>query len=359
MHSVLLRFLYILISMFEQEPGKSVFQGGHGGSLLTVLQVLGEQKARGSKTVAALFLGKTTVSFKALRELRLCCVEAGYTAFSIPPSVGTAFMSVVLSSSIVSFAASTSTNVLQIFLVMGGTVITYLLIFLSIRAKARGSSQTTIRSNDSDPAVLLRATKYMVIFPVAYVVLTLPLAGGRMAAMTGVKIPFAYYCAAGAAITSCGWVDVTLYVLTRRVLVFGHAPPARDDFGFDTLGWRHGGQNDFFGTTTTIEGPLTPKPKYRRKEGRFLRRSTDRPLRTRHSDEDYFASPDPGTITTKTTVEVSTGAMPHYASSDPKYYAGSDLSIIELEDKPPRTQSPRFSNNHWLEISEENQARRS
>lgn len=239
---------------------------------------------------------------------------------------------------------------------MGGTVITYLLIFLSIRAKARGVAQTTIRSNGSDPAVLSRATRYMIIYPVAYVLLTLPRAGGRMAAMTGVKIPFAYYCAAGAAITSCGWVDVTLYVLTRRVLVFGDAPPARDDFGFDTLGWRHGGQNHFFGITTTIEGPLTPKSKYRRKERRFLRRSTDRSLRTKRSDEDYFASPDSGTIATKTTVEVSTGAMPHYASSDSKNYAGLDLSIIELEDKSQRTQSPRISNAHWPEISEENQS---
>ena len=236
---------------------------------------------------------------------------------------------------------------------MGGTVVTYLLIFLSIRAKARGFAQNTIRSNNA--TVLLRATKYMVIFPVAYVLLTLPLAGGRMAAMTGVKIPFAYYCAAGAAITSCGWVDVTLYVLTRRVLVFGHAPPARDDFGFDTLGWKHGGQNHFFGTTTTIEGPLTPKPKYGRKDRRFLGRSTERSLRTRHSDEDYFASPDPGTIATKTTVEVSTGAMPHYASSDPKNYAGSEPSILEMDDTPHRSQSPRMSNPPWLEISEENQ----
>ena len=177
-----------------------------------------------------------------------------------------------------------------------------------------------------------------------------------MAAMTGVRIPFAYYCAAGAAITSCGWVDVTLYVLTRRVLVFGDAPPAWDDFGFDTLGWRHGGQNRFFGITTTIEGPLTPKPKYRRKERRFLRRSTDRSLRTRGSDEDYFASPDPGTIATRTTVEVSTGAMPHHASSDSKNHAGSELSIIELEDKSQRTQSPRISNARWPDISEENQS---
>lgn len=72
-----------------------------------------------------------------------------------------------------------------IFLAMGGTILIYGLIFLSIRAKARGFGQADMRSGESDPAVLDRALKYMILYPVAYVVLTLPLAGGRMAAMTG------------------------------------------------------------------------------------------------------------------------------------------------------------------------------
>lgn len=59
----------------------------------------------------------------------------------------------------------------------------------------------------------------MIIFPVVYVCCTLPLAAGRMAAMTGMVIPYWWYCVAGAAITSNGWLDVMLYVMTRRVLV--------------------------------------------------------------------------------------------------------------------------------------------
>lgn len=35
-----------------------------------------------------------------------------------------------------------------------------------------------------------RAAKYMVIYPVVYVVCTLPLAGGRMAGMTGIVVPY-------------------------------------------------------------------------------------------------------------------------------------------------------------------------
>lgn len=43
----------------------------------------------------------------------------------------------------------------------------------------------------------------MVLYPVVYTICTLPLAAGRMAAMTGVIVPYAYYSLAGAAIT-CG-----------------------------------------------------------------------------------------------------------------------------------------------------------
>lgn len=41
----------------------------------------------------------------------------------------------------------------------------------------------------------------MIFYPVIYTVCTLPLAAGRMAAMTGVDVSYAYYCLAGAAIT--------------------------------------------------------------------------------------------------------------------------------------------------------------
>ena len=181
-----------------------------------------------------------------------------------------------------------------------------------------------------------------------------------MAAMTGIKTSLLYYCLAGAAITSCGWLDVLLYVCTRRVLVFSQSPPARDDFGFDTLGFRHGGQ--FFGITTTIEGPLTRKPRSRRKSRDHLGRMFPKSLRRRRSDEDYFAYAAGGVIATKTTVEVSTGPIPLYAQTqEPQYIdagdqesAASDFSVIELEDqKAQGIQSPVTSHLRWREDSSE------
>ena len=211
---------------------------------------------------------------------------------------------------------------------MFGTVIIYALIFMSLRTRSRSFDQNTMRSTDSDPIVLKRAAKYMVIYPIVYVICTLPLAGGRMAAMTGMDIPYWWYCLAGAAITSCGWLDVVLYAMTRRVLIFSHMPPPRNDFGFDTLGWKHGGQG-FWGTTTTIEGPISN----RRKKSNIFGRNTSRTLRERDSEEENLAAPPDGVVSVKTTVDVIHSPMPIA-------YEESDFSIIEMEDKTDRGHTP-------------------
>lgn len=54
-----------------------------------------------------------------------------------------------------------------------------------------------------------------------YVILTLPIAVGRMVAMTGTELPEVFFCIAGSMLTSCGWIDALLYTLTRRILVSG------------------------------------------------------------------------------------------------------------------------------------------
>jgi hypothetical protein len=72
---------------------------------------------------------------------------------------------------------------------------------------------------NNDTSKLARATKFMVMYPAVYVVLTLPLAVGRMATLTGVALPDTFFCIAGTLLTSCGWIDALLYTLTRRILV--------------------------------------------------------------------------------------------------------------------------------------------
>ncbi|KAK7513317.1 G protein-coupled glucose receptor regulating Gpa2-domain-containing protein [Phyllosticta citriasiana] len=116
-----------------------------------------------------------------------------------------------------------------IFTIEFGTVLIYIIIFIYLRRQlaavlnAGSGSATHHRIN--------RAARYMLIYPITYVILTLPLAAGRMAAMTGHNLPNTYFAIAGMLMTSCGWIDVFLYTLTRRVLVSNELDPRKTGSG--------------------------------------------------------------------------------------------------------------------------------
>lgn len=122
-----------------------------------------------------------------------------------------------------------------IFLAQGGSVIAYafVVVFLYTQVKQNGGTQqyTTVQASNgevtkpkNDPFAasqkrILRTARYMVLYPIAYVALTLPLASARLAAMTGHNPPVPIYILAGCMMTSCGWMDVVLYTTTRKILV--------------------------------------------------------------------------------------------------------------------------------------------
>jgi hypothetical protein len=91
--------------------------------------------------------------------------------------------------------------------------------------KAGGLTTTTIVTTAAtDPFLasrqrIAKAARYMVVYPFAYVTLTLPLAAGRVAAMTGKTVPLVYLAVAGTMMASCGVIDVILYISTRKALV--------------------------------------------------------------------------------------------------------------------------------------------
>lgn len=219
---------------------------------------------------------------------------------------------------------------------MFGTIVVYALIFLSIRTRqARFRSHTSINpSEEGDPAVLKRGAKYMIIYPIVYVICTLPLAGARMASMRGTVVPYWWFCLAGASITSCGWLDVVLYAMTRRVLIFSSDPPPADDIGLDTIGWKHSGEG-FWGTTTTISGPIPISQKRKRDNGgrTLFSRATPHALRHRHSDEDHLANHPEGVIAAKTTIEVHTGAVQAYAESTEPSVMDADERIEQAHSR--------------------------
>lgn len=66
---------------------------------------------------------------------------------------------------------------------------------------------------------LNRVVIYMVIYPFAYIILSLPLAAGRMSVSRGVVPSKSYFAVAGAFMALSGFVDVIVYSITRRHLL--------------------------------------------------------------------------------------------------------------------------------------------
>ncbi|OAA65562.1 Glucose receptor Git3 [Niveomyces insectorum RCEF 264] len=90
------------------------------------------------------------------------------------------------------------------------------------------------------------------IYPIIYVICTLPLALGRIATMAGADVPLSYFCASGALITSNGWLDVLLWSSTRRSLVFGDVD--EEELGFETFSFVRTPPNRRFGNIVWVEG---------------------------------------------------------------------------------------------------------
>jgi hypothetical protein len=221
---------------------------------------------------------------------------------------------------------------------MFGTVVLYTIIYSALNTRLRPDSIASTTSlaplsaqvSAPDPRTINRAARYMIIYPTIYVLCTLPLAAGRMVAMTGHVIPYWYYCIAGAAITSCGWLDVVLYALTRRVLVFSDAPPPIDEYGLETFGVFHSPE-EFWSVRTVVEGGVLVDPTVstRRRERHKEPLSKDGCIQSpRGVMDDTFDIAMPGSISTKTTITVTT---------EPRMLAlrESTVELPGLAIKPP------------------------
>jgi hypothetical protein len=135
------------------------------------------------------------------------------------------------------------------------TVVIYALIFTIIRQRVATSfydAETKNRANN--------AAKLIVAYPIIYVICTLPLVIARLMSMAGREVTFTQLCIAGAMITSNGWLDVLLYSITRRALLFG--PDSDKNRAIDTFRLR---PDDAFGNVTTIEASGTIKSKRRQR----------------------------------------------------------------------------------------------
>ncbi|PGH03606.1 hypothetical protein AJ79_07335 [Helicocarpus griseus UAMH5409] len=121
------------------------------------------------------------------------------------------------------------THYVWIFVSEFGSVVLYMLLFFHIRRRVAQSAALG-RGQNEHLRRLKRVIGYMVLYPIAYIVLSLPLAAGRMATATGDTLSVTYFCTAGAVIASSGFVDVIMYTLTRKALLLDSEPSNVDRF---------------------------------------------------------------------------------------------------------------------------------
>ncbi|PSK46110.1 hypothetical protein B9Z65_5078 [Elsinoe australis] len=110
-----------------------------------------------------------------------------------------------------------------IFLVQFTTVIIYLILLIHIKTTVRQTMSLVLTNAQQSTThrKINRAARSMVLYPVFYVFLTLPLSAGRMwsLAHSGAFLPNTYLLVAGTLMSSSGFVDACLYALTRRNLM--------------------------------------------------------------------------------------------------------------------------------------------
>lgn len=114
-----------------------------------------------------------------------------------------------------------------LFLSEFGLIVLYAITFFQLRYETRtlfsaddraaGVSVTNQKSIDA----VNRITTLMMLYPLVYVVLTLPLSAARMWSMArhGASPSNTTDVVTGALLASCGWVDCLLYTLTREKLL--------------------------------------------------------------------------------------------------------------------------------------------
>ena len=127
-----------------------------------------------------------------------------------------------------------------------GTIIIYVLIFVILQKRLRSSFYA-----NSDTALRARsAARIIIVYPIVYVVCTLPLVKARLTAMAGHSVSFTELTIAGSMITSNGWLDVLLYTLTRSSSIFNTDNPSQGGGVLETFRHR---PDQAYGTTTVIE----------------------------------------------------------------------------------------------------------
>ncbi|KAL8367076.1 hypothetical protein RB595_007669 [Gaeumannomyces hyphopodioides] len=159
------------------------------------------------------------------------------------------------------------THYLFIFMSLASTSAIYTVIFLRLtkRSLEADSSLSTAEDGTTSDVVSKSTPKALrggyswgfLSYPVIFVVLTSPLAIGRIMTMASVDVPIAYFCASGALIAANGLLDVLMWGFTRRDVVFGDAIEVAGALGLETFSFMRTPQDRKYGNMIWVQGAGT------------------------------------------------------------------------------------------------------
>lgn len=134
------------------------------------------------------------------------------------------------------------------------------------------SSTTSSLNKELPPIPDSARQQTFLLYPLIYLVCTVPLAAGRLASMAGNEVSLAYFCFAGSMIACNGWMDAALYSYTRRAIVFADGPPSQDT-GIDTFAFMRTPPARKYGNVVIVSGGQDERRKAERWGGGAIKGS--------------------------------------------------------------------------------------
>lgn len=146
------------------------------------------------------------------------------------------------------------THYFWIFAAQFLNLVLYAIMFVQLRRKI---SQSKILGSSYTESLkrLNRVVSYMVLYPIAYIALTLPLSAGRMASVSGHSPSVAYFCVAGALMTLSGFCDTLQYTLTRKSIVLESEIESKREDGYHDLSSHK--KSRLYSSKSNDKGPIS------------------------------------------------------------------------------------------------------
>ncbi|KAK2821862.1 hypothetical protein FQN49_007598 [Arthroderma sp. PD_2] len=165
------------------------------------------------------------------------------------------------------------THYMWIFISQFGCVVLYTILFFYLRRKVALSASLTQPSREK-LFRLKRVVTLMILYPLAYLFLSMPIAAGRMAVASGMKLSFVYVLSAACIMVTSGIVHAVIYTITRKSLILSSTPISNhiSQHGASTrkeISGSHTDEESDVGTPVTSTFATGPPPPSSRSVGKY------------------------------------------------------------------------------------------